>query len=36
MEDIADFFDSSTEEAIEFNKKNPARYTSKEVLIGCS
>lgn len=33
MEDIADFFDSAkSEEAIDFNKKNSKKYTSKELL----
>jgi predicted DNA-binding protein len=33
MDDIADFFDSTTsEEAIEYNKNNSKRYTSQELL----
>lgn len=33
MDDIADFFDSVvTEEALEYNKKHPKRYSSKELL----
>jgi predicted DNA-binding protein len=33
FEDIADFFDSSlSEKALEYNKQNPKRYTSKELL----
>ena len=33
MEDIADFFDSAiTEEVLEYNKNNPKRYSSKELL----
>lgn len=33
FEDIADFFDSSlSQNALEFNKQNPKRYSSKELL----